>query len=488
VQNGGSGPLIADAVYVYSSRTLFNDGSAVSQVTLAPFDAILLQRQIQTHPQAITFNALSDQPLGNAPLVISPTASSGLPVVVASSTPATCSVAGNLVTLIEPGTCTLIASQSGGGAYLPAPDVVQSFTILGTAEMLVSTFTVPAGVTLGTPLVFTEGLPASALRSPDFTLASTTCTGASAGTCVVNVNFTSQFAGLRRGAVKIVDTQNNLIATAYISGIGANSQSAFTPGSLQKLVAPGAVSGVTVDGAGNMYFVTDSGQIFNTKGGNFNLISLGTTLNSPFGLALDGAGNLYIADSGNNRVLELPYGSSTAVALTVTGLNYPQAVAVDGAGNILIANTRGSASTGNGTVIELASGSHAQSTVIGAGLSFPVGVTFDSSGDLFVADSGANRVLEVSRSGESASIGTGLATASAVGVDALGDVFIADQNNNRLVEVPGTLTGPGTGTQVTVATGLPQPHGMALDGPGNIYVSNLGTTATSGNAVKVPKQ
>jgi DNA-binding beta-propeller fold protein YncE len=161
---------------------------------------------------------------------------------------------------------------------------------------------------------------------------------------------------------------------------------------------------------------------------------------------------------------------------------------VDGAGNIFVTNTRGTASTGHGTLIELAAGSHAQSTVIGTGLNYPVGVTFDSSGDLFVADWGSSRVIELSVSGESTSIGSGLAYATAVGVDALGDVFIADQNNNRLVEVPGTASGPGTGTQVTIATGLLQPHGIVLDGPGNVYVSDLGTTTTHGDLVKVPNQ
>lgn len=38
-----SGPLIADAVYV-TSTALYNDGSAVSELTLNPYDAILLQR------------------------------------------------------------------------------------------------------------------------------------------------------------------------------------------------------------------------------------------------------------------------------------------------------------------------------------------------------------------------------------------------------------------------------------------------------------
>jgi uncharacterized protein (TIGR03437 family) len=44
IHNGGSGPLIADAVYV-TSAALYNDGSPARQVALAPFDGILLQRQ-----------------------------------------------------------------------------------------------------------------------------------------------------------------------------------------------------------------------------------------------------------------------------------------------------------------------------------------------------------------------------------------------------------------------------------------------------------
>ena len=43
VRNGGSGALIADAVYV-TSAALYNDGAAATQVTLGGFDAILLER------------------------------------------------------------------------------------------------------------------------------------------------------------------------------------------------------------------------------------------------------------------------------------------------------------------------------------------------------------------------------------------------------------------------------------------------------------
>jgi uncharacterized protein (TIGR03437 family) len=65
VHNGGSTPLVADAVYV-TSAALFNDGSAVSQVTLGPFDGILLQRQqpvsAPTSSVSSVVNAASFQP------------------------------------------------------------------------------------------------------------------------------------------------------------------------------------------------------------------------------------------------------------------------------------------------------------------------------------------------------------------------------------------------------------------------------------------
>jgi len=55
VSNGGSGPVIADAVYLYSAA-LYNDGSAAPSVTLAPMDGILLQR---TQPAAAPASQVS---------------------------------------------------------------------------------------------------------------------------------------------------------------------------------------------------------------------------------------------------------------------------------------------------------------------------------------------------------------------------------------------------------------------------------------------
>jgi len=57
VHNGSSGSLIADAVYV-TSTALYNDGTQAPQVTLAPFDGILLQRQTPAPAPASRVNSV----------------------------------------------------------------------------------------------------------------------------------------------------------------------------------------------------------------------------------------------------------------------------------------------------------------------------------------------------------------------------------------------------------------------------------------------
>jgi hypothetical protein len=52
-------------------------------------------------------------------------------------------------------------------------------------------------------------------------------------------------------------------------------------------------------------------------------------------LAVDGSGDVFVVDSGNDRVLELPSGSSTQV--TVPGLSGTDGLAVDGSGGLFAA-------------------------------------------------------------------------------------------------------------------------------------------------------
>jgi hypothetical protein len=79
--------------------------------------------------QFITFNPLSNRTLDQSPFNVAATASSGLPVSFASSTPAVCTVSGSEVTLEAIGTCTIVASQDGDDTFNPATPVSRSFTV-----------------------------------------------------------------------------------------------------------------------------------------------------------------------------------------------------------------------------------------------------------------------------------------------------------------------------------------------------------------------
>jgi hypothetical protein len=117
-------------------------------------------------------------------------------------------------------------------------------------------------------------------------------------------------------------------------------------------------------------------------------------------VAVDGAGDLFIADTGNNRVVEVPTGGGAATAIdpTVNGsmLSHPWAVAVDGVGDLFIVDF------GHNRVVEVPTGGGAATaislTVNGSGLWNPVGVAVDGAGDLFIADPGSARVVAVHRS------------------------------------------------------------------------------------------
>ncbi len=89
--------------------------------------------------QTITFGPLSNIAIGSTPPQLSATASSGMTVTFTSGTPQVCTVSGVVITLVSPGTCTILANQAGNSNYAPAT-VSQSFTVLGGATAQTITF------------------------------------------------------------------------------------------------------------------------------------------------------------------------------------------------------------------------------------------------------------------------------------------------------------------------------------------------------------
>jgi hypothetical protein len=102
----------------------------------------------QLKPQTITFNAPGTQTVGK-PLSLSAKASSGLIVTFSSQTTSVCTVGGTTATFVAAGTCTIQASQAGGGVWAAAAPVSQSFTV-NTAKPIITSFTAtPSAINSG---------------------------------------------------------------------------------------------------------------------------------------------------------------------------------------------------------------------------------------------------------------------------------------------------------------------------------------------------
>jgi hypothetical protein len=247
LQNGGSAPLIADAVYVYSSRMLYNDGSAAPTVTLTPFDSILLQRQTPT--QSITFNAPANEALGAPPFTVTATASSGLPVSLASNTPSTCTMAGNTVTMLALGACSITATQPGNSSYTAAIPVTQTFKVIQGTSQLISFGAISAQGAGTTPMAIgataSSGLPVafSSGTTSVCAISGNAVTMLGAGTCSVTA---SQPGNATWSAAAPVTQSFNVMPNLITNG-------GFETGSL----SPWALS-VTKSGLGQATAALDS--------------------------------------------------------------------------------------------------------------------------------------------------------------------------------------------------------------------------------------
>ncbi len=158
--------------------------------------------------------------------------------------------------------------------------------------------------------------------------------------------------------------------------------------------------------------------------------AISAELAGPAGVAVDGSGNLVIADNGNNRV---------RVVAASTGTFYGKAMTADHIYNV----------AGDGAFGYSGDGGPATS----AALDGPEGVTVDGSGNLVIADTGNDRVRVVA-----ASTGTFYGRAMTAG-----DIYT--------VAGDGTEGYSGVGGPAGSAE-LNYPHGVAVDGSGNLVIAD----------------
>jgi uncharacterized protein (TIGR03437 family) len=298
------------------------------------------------------------------------------------------------------------------------------------------------------------------------------------------------------GNIYIADWDDNAIhrvaaATGIITTVAGNGSGGYSgdggPATSAQLSGP---AGVAADGSGNIYIADEYNNVIRKVAAATGIITTvagdgtqgysgdggpatGAQLGVPLGVAVDGSGNLYIADSLYNRIRKVT--AATGIITTVAGGGsaypgdggpatsarvFPSGVAVDGSGNLYIAEFYGSvirkvtAATGiittvagNGTPGYSGDGGPASS----AQLDQPQGVAVDGSGNLYIADNNA-AIRKVAAA-------TGIITTVA------GAALINGYSGDG---------GPATSAH------LNYPHGVAVDGSGNVYVAD-----TSNNAIRM---
>ena len=385
-------------------------------------------------------------------------------------------------------------------ATSPAATSFGSVAVGGDTEVTVQ-FTIQTAGAIGAPVVVTQGA-----GGEDFTDAMTGgCTttngninGYSAqSSCTVDVYFSPQYPGLRTGAVLLEDLSGNILATAYLYGVGTAPQSIFatdasgtlTPSSATILSSSeNSPSGVALDGNNNLYVVSNLNQLvyeLTAETGYNTLISLPlfNESSSPQGVAVDGAGNLFVTDLSNDILYEIPAGCTIASCVnqvaSAFSFDSPAGVAVDGSGNLFVADTGVNHAKPAVYEITAASG-YTTVTSLGGGFGSPAGVAVDGSGNIFVADTGNSAVYEMTASCVTQSCvhsrGGGFSKPSGVAVDAGGRIFVADWSGVLSVMPHGCPLSACVQTMGgSLSAPISLPNAVVVSPNGNLFVSGAGS-------------
>ena len=166
---------------------------AGSSPSYSPAAQVTQSFSIGQGSQSITFGAAPTIVVAGSGSVSATGGASGNPVTFSSQTTGVCTVAGSTVTGVSAGTCTIAANQASNSNYTAAPQVTQSFSI-GQGSQSITFGAAPTIVVAGSGSVSATGgasgnpVTFSSQTTGVCTVAGSTVTGVSAGTCTIAAN------------------------------------------------------------------------------------------------------------------------------------------------------------------------------------------------------------------------------------------------------------------------------------------------------------
>ncbi|MFI5137553.1 MAG: cadherin-like beta sandwich domain-containing protein, partial [Sphingobacteriales bacterium] len=228
------------------------------------------------------------------------------------------------------------------------------------------------------------------------------------------------------------------------------------------------------DAFSNTPAITDGGHVYKLTAAAAYAATTVSTGQYSSALALDASGNLYSSENSGSGYQLVKYtggtGTGTAVfaLLHSNGIYYPWGIAVLSSANIFLAD--GDDGVNGGSVIHLTT---------------PAAVTISYSGPQTYYPGMLISPLAPASSGVAApayntfSVGLGSGFVSPVGIaaSASGNIYVSQLNSSALVMLPA-----GGGAAVSIGSGSVSPYGLAVDAAGNVYVADYGNSTV----MKIP--
>lgn len=331
----------------------------------------------------------------------------------------------------------------------------------------------------------------------------------------VSLNRPAGLAFDSSGNLLIADTGNlrvRKLAGGALTTIAGTGQEGFSgdggPALKASLHNP---FGIAAAGTGDIYFAdrdnfrirhVDGGGAISTAAGDGRLIpsqngvsaSLATLLD-PFGVSFNSQGAMLVADTHNDIIRRL---NSDGTLATIAGTGAqessgdngpatqaavlgPFSVTADSSGNLYEAEADANLVRRIGTngLISTVAGGTAQSA-----LSVPTQAVTDSSGNLYIADFLNNRIVKRAPDGTFTRLPATFTNPGGVAIDALGNLYVTEWGAGlvRRVSPTGTVSTVAGGGNIAggaadggpaVNARLGRPGGVAVDGAGNVYFTDV---------------